>query len=87
MITRALLKPGGNLRGFVGGVVVQPQRHRQSRRHGALDPVEEAQKFLLPVACPALADDFARGDVPRGEERGLARPPASLFPSASSVVP
>ena len=67
-----LLQPGLHLGRLVGGVVVENQMDVARFLHGPVDPAEEGQELLGAVAWHAVADDQARLDVQRGEERGGA---------------
>jgi len=65
-------EPAVDERRLVGAVVVENHVHIERRRHGPLDCVEEPAKFRRAVPVVKLADDLARLDVQRGEERGRA---------------
>ena len=65
-------KPLVDHRGPVGAVVVEDQVDVQLLRHRLLDDREELPELDGPVARVASPDDFSRGDVEGGEERGGA---------------
>jgi hypothetical protein len=46
--------------------------HRARPRHGAVDAAQEGQELPGPVPRHAVADDQARFDIERGEQRGGA---------------
>src|SRR6056297_1512702 len=64
------LQPRPHLGRLVGGVVVENQMDVARFLHGPVDPAEEGQELSGAVAGHAVADDQARFDVQRGEERG-----------------
>ena len=57
------LEPGHHLGVFVGGVVVENHMDRLVGRHLALDGIEKADEFLMPVALHAAPDDLAFKDI------------------------
>ena len=61
-------EPGADLGMLVGGVVVEDGVDQLAGRHGGLDPIEEADELLMPVARHALADDAAVEHVQRREQ-------------------
>src|SRR5207244_3031745 len=67
-------EPGLNLGMLVGGVVVDDQVELPPGRGLAVDLVEKADEFLMPMARHALADDLAVEHVERGEQRRCAVP-------------
>jgi hypothetical protein len=66
------LQPGRDLWMFVGGVVIENHVDRFVGRHPALDGIEKADEFLMPVALHAAADDFALKDIECGEQGSSA---------------
>jgi hypothetical protein len=66
------LEPGGHLGVFVGGVVVEDHMDRLAGRHLALDGIEKADEFLMPVVLHAAPDDLAFEDIEGGEQGGGA---------------
>jgi len=56
-------EPGANLGMLVPGVIVDNQMHVLLSRGLAIDRIEEADEFLVPMAAHALADDLAVEDV------------------------
>jgi hypothetical protein len=90
------LKPGHDLGMLMGGVVVEHHMDRIAGRHLALDGIEKADEFLVPVALHAAADDLALEHVEGGEQGGGAMalvivghrgaaPPLHLQPGLSAV--
>ena len=61
-------EPAQHLGVLVGGVVVEDDVDHLAGRHGALDGVEEADEFLMPVALHAVADHRALEHVEGGEQ-------------------
>ncbi len=57
---------------LVGGVVVEHHVDRLAGRHLALDGIEKADEFLMPVALHAAPDDLAFEHVEGGEQGGGA---------------
>src|SRR5207249_2533127 len=57
---------------LVGGIIVEDHMDRLVGRHFALDGIEKADKFLMPVALHAAADDLALQDIESGEQGGGA---------------
>ena len=57
---------------LMGGVVVEHRMDRLADRHLALDGIEKADQFLMPVALHAAADDLALKHVEGGEQGGGA---------------
>jgi hypothetical protein len=80
-------QPGSELGMFVRCIVVDNQVQFPFGRGLAVDLIEEADKFLMPVARNALADDPALQHVKRGEQSRCAvtlvimghRPTAALL--------
>ena len=69
---RVLLQPRLHLGRFVGGIVVEHDVDVARLQNRAVDPAQESQELLRPVAWHAFPDDEARLHVQRGEERGGA---------------
>ena len=67
-------EPGPDLRMLVGGVVVERSRGSASRPAPRLDRVEEADEFLMPVACMQRPMTVPSSTFERGEQRGRAVP-------------
>jgi hypothetical protein len=67
-----LREPEAHLGMLVGGVVVDDQMNIEVFRHSLIDPFEELQKLLMTVACFALRQDRAGGDIKGGKEGGGA---------------
>ena len=65
-------EPGFHLGMLVGGVVVENHVDRLVGRHLALDGVEKADEFLMPVTLHATADDLAFEDIEGGKQGGGA---------------
>ena len=59
--------PEPHLGMFVGGVVVDDQMDIELCRDGFIDTLQEAEKFLMPVAWLALGQHHAGVDVERGK--------------------
>jgi len=74
MVTRSLFQPGGDLRGFVRGVVIQHQVDVEAGRHCLLDLIKEAHKFLLTMPALAPTDDPTRGCLQSGKQGSRAMP-------------
>ena len=51
-------------------IVVEDHMDRLVGRHLALDGIEKADEFLVPVALHAAADDLALEDIECGEQGG-----------------
>ena len=68
METRVAPLPGLDLRVFARGVVVAEDMDLPGSRSGRPDQIEKADPLLMPVFLHAGADDFARGNVQRGQE-------------------
>src|SRR5580704_11062019 len=62
-------EPGADLGVLVRRIVVDDQVQLRSGRGLAVDLIEEADEFLMPMARHALADDPALQHVERGEQR------------------
>ncbi len=67
-----LRQPESYLGMLVGGVVVYDQMNIKSLRHGLIDALEEPKELLMTVACLALRQDSAGGDVKGGKQGGGA---------------
>ena len=72
MKPRVPVEPGPDLGMFVRRVVVDDQVEFSPGWGLAVDLIEEADEFLMPVTGHALADDLAVEDIERGEQRGRA---------------
>ena len=81
VVTRMFLEPGSYFGGFVRCVIVHDQVNVQRGRHLAVNAIQEAQKFLMPMAPMALADDLAGSDVQRGKQGGRAVPLIIMGPT------
>jgi hypothetical protein len=57
---------------LVGGIIVENHMDRFAVCHRALDGVEKADEFLMPMALHAAPDDLALEDVESGEQGGGA---------------
>ena len=66
------VEPGAHLRMLVCGVVVEHGVDHPAGGNLALDRVEEANEFLMPMALHVAPDHRAFEDVQRGEQRGGA---------------
>ena len=58
----------------MGGIVVHDDMDLEPFGDASVDRLEEVQELGRPVSLVALADDEARRDVERGEQRGRAVP-------------
>ena len=67
-----LRQPESYLGVFVGGIVVDDQMDIKASRYGLIDAFEKLKKFLMTVACLALRQDGAGGDVESGKQGGGA---------------
>ncbi|MDH6222990.1 hypothetical protein M2283_010342 [Streptomyces pseudovenezuelae] len=67
---RVFRQPGFDRRGFVGAVVVDDQVDLQVGGHLLVDPDQELLELRGPVPAVQGRDDFAGGDVERGEQGG-----------------
>ena len=76
MKTRMLLQPRFDLGMFVRGVVIQDQMQVAIGWRLLIEQPQELQPLDMPVACLALSDHRAIGDIERGKERG--RPVAHI---------
>ena len=56
-------QPVAHLGVLMGGVIIEDHVDRLVGRHLALDGIEKADEFLVPVALHAAADDFALEDI------------------------
>ena len=67
-------EPSAHFGMLLGGVVVENGVDELAGGHDRLDPVEEADEFLVAMARHALAGHRAVEDIERGEQRGRAVP-------------
>ena len=67
-----LCQPESYVGMLVGGVVIDDQMNIKTIRHGLIDALEELKKFLMTMACLALRQDCAGGDVESGKQGGGA---------------
>ena len=65
-------EPASDLRGLVGGVVVDDEMNVEIFGHIGIDVTQEREERLMPMAFFTLADDLAGGDVEGGEQGGRA---------------
>jgi hypothetical protein len=65
---------GAALGVLVGGIVIEDGMDELAGGHDGLDPVEEADEFLVPMARYTLVDDRPIEDIQRGEQRGRTVP-------------
>src|SRR5271169_2276086 len=65
-------QPCRHLGVLVGGVVVKHHMDRLGGRDLALDSIEKANEFLMPVALHAAPDDLAFEDIEGGKQGGGA---------------
>src|SRR5581483_12312856 len=72
MPARPFGEPVADQRGLVRGVVVHDEMDIETARDGGLDLVEELAELGGTVAGKAFADDLARRNVERREQRGRA---------------
>src|ERR1700722_5503928 len=72
--TRALGQPVADQPGLVGRIIVPDQMHIEAGWHVGVDFIEELAEFSSTMMWMALADDLARGDIERGEQRGCTVP-------------
>jgi hypothetical protein len=72
MEARPLGQPGPDLGVLVGAGVVHDQVDVQILGNRLLDLAQEAQKFLVPVAWPALGQHLSGGHVQGSEQGGGA---------------
>jgi len=70
------LEPGFDTRVFVSALVVHDPMEIQSRRGVGIDLLEEANKFLLPMARHTVSDDFP---VKPAERRKPGRRPIAFI--------
>src|SRR4029077_5460018 len=66
---------------LVGGVVVHDDMDLEPFGDASIDLLEEVQELGRPVSLVALADDEARCDVERREQRGRAVPRVTVRPA------
>ena len=66
------VKPPSYSGTLVDGVIVEDRVNELAGWHRGLDPVQETDEFLMPVALHAAADDLAFEYVEGGEQRGRA---------------
>ena len=69
---RVPLQPSLHPGVLVGSVVVEHHMDRLVGRHLALDGIEKADEFLMPMALHAASDDLALEDIEGGEQSGGA---------------
>jgi len=62
-------QPGAHLWLLVGGIVVEDGMDNLAGRHGALDGIEEANEFAMPVLRHIAAEDGTVEHVKGGEQR------------------
>lgn len=74
MEARLTLEPASNRRMLMGGVVVHDEMKWPIRQSLLIQMLQEPQLFLMAVLRLTGADDLAREDMERGEERGGAVP-------------
>ena len=70
--TRMAAEPGAHLGMLVDGIIVEDRVNELSRWHRGLDPVQEAEEFLMAMARHALPDDRAVENIERREQGGRA---------------
>jgi len=63
-------EPAAHLGVLVASIVVEDHMDGLVGRHFARDGIEKADKFLVPVALHAAADDLAFEDIQGGEQGG-----------------
>jgi len=61
-------EPTAYLRVLVGRIVVEDDMERLVGRHLALDGIEKADEFLMPVALHVAPDDLSLKDIESGEQ-------------------
>src|SRR5215469_9969545 len=72
--TRIARQPGRHFGMLVGGIVVEDNVDQLAGRDLALDGIEEADEFAMPVALHAATNDGAVEHTERGEQRRGAMP-------------
>lgn len=77
LISGPLRQPGAHLRMFVSGVIVHDQVNIQVSRDGVVQPTQECEELLMPVAGFALGENGPGGDVQGGKQSG--RPVANVI--------
>src|SRR5689334_21540823 len=68
------LEPSHHFGMLVSSIVVEHDVDRFIGRHFALDGVEKADEFLMPVALHTATGDLALEDIEGGEQAGGAVP-------------
>ena len=84
MIMRTTGKPCLDLGRLVGGIVVHDDMDLEPIGNASIDFLEEVQELGRPVSLVALADDEARCDIERCEQRGRAVPYVIVRPASIS---
>lgn len=72
MVVRPASEPCPDQRSLMGRVIVHDDVDVQVERHLRIDLLEEVEKLGGAMPLVAFADDKARGDIERREERGGA---------------
>ena len=85
MKARVPPEPGADLVMFVRGVIVHDQMHLAASRCFAVDPIEEADELLMPVAAHALAR-IERFEAPIIEDEELNAGEAAQDPGIAAVA-
>ena len=62
-------------------VVVEDQANVRVSRHLRVDSLQEAEELLTPMPAMTLADDLARGDIERREQRRRPVPAVVVRPA------
>ena len=65
-------EPVAHLGVLVGGIIVENHMDRLVGRHLALDGVEKADEFLMPMALHAAGNDVVSRNIEGGEQGGGA---------------
>ena len=81
MIVRPASEPRFDPGCLVGGVVVHDDVDFEPFGHASVDLLEEVQDLDRPVSLVAFADDEARCDVERREQRCCAVPRVTVRPA------
>ena len=87
MEARMFFQPPLHFGVLVGAIVIENEMEGEFLGITRLQGAQKLQELLGAVTRQALADDFALQPFEGGKQGLLAHPPASLFPSAASVVP
>ena len=77
---RMSYEPAADAGSCVRAVVVENQMDIEICGDARIDGIEEVQELLAAVPPMAFANDLARGDVERGEQRGRAVPAIVVRP-------